>query len=161
MTIYLENKSCVSKAKILRRYEAIEEDVDAFAYWWRFCDDAVGGWLAVEAADEVGQIVQHGQIVLDNHHIVGCRHKAANCLSSFQALLDIEVGGRFVKHVHVGFLDADHGDGETLQLSTGQIFDVAVKNVGQVCDRNKKMTYFSAMFYNKFKIKMLMINVVL
>jgi hypothetical protein len=46
-----------------------QEDVDALAHaeWQR--DDAVRAGLAVQAADEVREVVQHGQVVLHHNHI--------------------------------------------------------------------------------------------
>ena len=46
--------------------------------------------------------------------------------TSGETLLDIQEGGRLVEHVDVGLLHANHADGETLKLTTGQEVDVTV-----------------------------------
>jgi hypothetical protein len=47
-------------------------------------------------------------------------------------LLDIEVGRGLVEHVHIGLLNADGTDGETLKLTTGKEVDVTVHNVAEL-----------------------------
>lgn len=45
----------------------------------------------------------------------------ADCAGSVQTLLDVEVAGGFVEHVHIGAAHAGHGAGKALQLTTGQV----------------------------------------
>jgi hypothetical protein len=66
LCVYLECKCLVAESEVLGGHEACEEDVDAFSYGEGHGNDAVSRGGAVEAADEVRQVVQHGQVVL--HH---------------------------------------------------------------------------------------------
>ena len=49
-----------------------------------------------------------------------------------QALLYIQVTGWFIEHVDVSSLDAHHGTGKSLQLSTTEIFNISVPDRLQV-----------------------------
>ena len=49
-------------------------------------------------------------------------------------MFDIEIGGWFVKHVHVGVLNADRANSETLQLSTRQQVDITVEKMAKFKD---------------------------
>ena len=100
----------------------------------RHGDDTVHGRLAVQATDEVGEIVEDSQIVLDGDDVVAGSKKTADDLGSDETLPNIEVGGRLVEHIHVGPLDAGHGDSETLQLSTRELDDLTSKDLVQLKD---------------------------
>lgn len=121
-----------AEAQVLGGDEAREEDVDAFAHGERRGDDAVCSGLSVEAADEVGEVVEHGEIVLDRDHVFVLAAELADGLCGAQTLAHVQVGRRLVEHVHVGLLDEGDGDGESLQLTAAQRLDVAVGHVGQV-----------------------------
>lgn len=64
--LYLEIKGHVAEPQVLRGHEPCQEDVDALpnAEWHRY--HTVGRRGSVQTADEVGQVVQDGQIVF--HH---------------------------------------------------------------------------------------------
>ena len=68
-------------------------------------------------------------------------------MGSSQTLLDIEIGGRLVKHVaiavlamemdhvgnlHIGLLDTDQTNGKTLKLTTGEKINITVRNLSQL-----------------------------
>ena len=53
----------------------------------------------------------------------------ANDFGGTQSLLDIEVGGRLIVHVHIGLGHGGHGDGETLQFTAGQLVNVTTHQV--------------------------------
>ena len=48
-----------------------QKDVDAFPHAEGHGDNPVGTWLAVEAANEVGEVVQNGKVVLHHNDILG------------------------------------------------------------------------------------------
>ena len=58
--------------------------------------------------------------------------QAADGAGRIEALLDIEVAGGLVKHVHIGVLNAHHGAGKALQLSA------FVSVCDCVCERGEK-----------------------
>lgn len=68
---HLEVERPVAETKVLRGNPASEEDVDAFADREGHGHDTVGTRDTVEDADEVGEVVQHGEIVLDNNDVDG------------------------------------------------------------------------------------------
>jgi hypothetical protein len=49
-----------------------------------------------------------------------------------QALPDVQVRGRLVKHVDVRILHGNHGDGEALQFAARQDFDFSVEQMVQL-----------------------------
>ena len=110
----------------------IQEDVDTFTDGCWQCDDTVDGGLSVENADEVGKVIEDGQIVLDDNDIVIGAEQTADLAGGSETLLDIQEGRRLVKHVHIGLLDADKRDGETLQFSTRELSNVTVEDVSQL-----------------------------
>ena len=63
---HLEDERLVSEPEVLRGHEAVEEDVDALAHAERGGHDAVGAGHAVQAADEVRQVVEHLQKPVDS-----------------------------------------------------------------------------------------------
>ena len=46
------------------------------------------------------------------------RDRQVTHLRSFEALADIQIGGRLINHVHVGLLSGHHCNGKPLQLPT-------------------------------------------
>jgi len=53
-----ESELVISESHVLRRYKTGQENIDACFDCRGHCDHTVGAWLAVEAADEVGEVVQ-------------------------------------------------------------------------------------------------------
>ena len=72
-----------------------------FTYRVRHRYDTVHGRLSVETTDEVGEVIEDGQVVLDGNDVAIWGQKLANDLSGLQSLLDIEIRRRFVEHVAV------------------------------------------------------------
>ena len=64
-----ERERLVAETQVLRRHKTGEENVDAFANGEGHGDDAVRPGLPVQAANEVGQVIEHGQIVLDDDDV--------------------------------------------------------------------------------------------
>jgi len=87
----LERKGEVAEPKVLGRDEARQEDIDALAAteWHRH--HSVCAWHTVQAADKVGEVVEHRQVVLDHYDVDLLREEPPNHTSSGEALLDIEV----------------------------------------------------------------------
>jgi len=127
-----ELEGLFTEAQVFGRDVTVQEDVDPFADGRRQRDHAVDGWLSVKHADKVGQVVEHGQIVLHHNDIVIGSEQTADLAAGGQTLLDIEKRRRLVEHVYIGLLDTDEGDGEPLQLSTGQETNITVEDVSQL-----------------------------
>lgn len=72
--------------------------------------------------------------MLDNDDVVIVSEKRADDSGGGETLLDIEIRGRLVKHVHIGLLDADSTNGETLKLTTGKEGDVTIHDVVELED---------------------------
>ena len=66
---YLEAERRLAEAQVLGRNEAGQKVVDAFAHGKGHRDHAIDTRSAVEAADKVGQIVENGEIVLDDNDL--------------------------------------------------------------------------------------------
>mmetsp|Transcript_192 Transcript_192/g.660 ORF Transcript_192/g.660 Transcript_192/m.660 type:complete len:544 (-) Transcript_192:139-1770(-) len=132
----LEAELIVAKTQVLSGNEASQEDIDAVAHSERHRHHTVRTGGAVQAADEVTEVVQDRQIVLNRDH----KHVRANvdertdgerCL---EALANIEVRRGLVEHVHVRLLHADNANREALQLTAGEYLDLTVKHVVEVKD---------------------------
>ena len=121
-----ELQRLVTETQVLGGNVTVQEDVDTFAHGEGGGDHTVDGRLSVENADVVGQVVEDGQIVLDDDDVAVGSEQTADQTTSGETLLDIQEGGRLVEHVDVGLLHANHADGETLKLTTGQEVDVTV-----------------------------------
>jgi hypothetical protein len=65
-----EGQALLTEAQVLGGDVAVQEDVDAFANGVRKGDDTVNSRLAVKHTDVVREVVQDGQIVLDDNDIV-------------------------------------------------------------------------------------------
>lgn len=108
---------------------AIKEDVDTFTNRCWKSNDTIDSWSSVEYANEIGKVIQDGQIVLNADNIVIWSEEGANDFGGTKTLLNIKVGRRLIKHVHIGLLHTDCSDGKSLKLSTGKKVDVTVENV--------------------------------
>ena len=64
----------------------------------RHRDDAVRARHAVQAADEVGQVVEHRQVVLHHDDVLVGGDQAADGARRLQPLLHVQVARRLVKH---------------------------------------------------------------
>mmetsp|Transcript_35444 Transcript_35444/g.88930 ORF Transcript_35444/g.88930 Transcript_35444/m.88930 type:complete len:416 (+) Transcript_35444:840-2087(+) len=129
---HLEGERLLAEAQVLGGHKAGQEDVDALPHAERQCDHAVRTWLAVQAADEVGKVVQHREVVLhDDHKLVGAQ-QVADHLRRLHALPHVQVGGRLIDHVDVRVLGGHHGDRKPLQLSAAQVLHVAVRHLPEV-----------------------------
>lgn len=53
-------------------------------------------------------------------------------LGSHEPLFDVQVGGRFIEHVHVGLETAGHCDGEALQFTARETGHIAFQDVLEV-----------------------------
>ena len=82
-------------------------------------DDAVATRDAVKAADKVGEIVEDGEVVLDDDDVALGAREAANRPSGAETLFHVQVRRRLVEHEDVGVLDADNGAGESLTERRG------------------------------------------
>ncbi len=66
----LEGEGLIPEAQVLGGDEAGQEDVDALAHTEGHGDHSVRARLAVEAADEVREVVEHRQVVLHHNHVL-------------------------------------------------------------------------------------------
>eukprot|EP00968_Pinguiococcus_pyrenoidosus_P004549 scaffold301_cov243-Pinguiococcus_pyrenoidosus.AAC.54 len=134
---HLELQRFLAEPQVLRGDEAGQEDVDALAHRERHGHDTVRARRAIQAADEVAQVVQNGQVVL--HHedvlvfvILPQLDNGADDLSGLEPLLHVQVGRRLVEHVYVRILDRDDADGEALQLPAAEHVDASFQVAGHV-----------------------------
>ncbi len=124
-----ESQRLLTETQVLSRDVTVQEDVDSLTNGCWHSNHTIDSWATVENADEIGEVIQDGQIVLDNDDIVVWTEKRSDDGGSLETLLDIKVGRRLVEHVDIGLLDTDSSDSETLKLSTGKECDIAVHNV--------------------------------
>ena len=61
-------------------------------------DHSIGSRHAVQAADEVGEVVEHRQIVLHHDDVAVGPEQAADRLGSLQTLLYVQVGRGLIEH---------------------------------------------------------------
>merc|ERR1719336_604395 len=123
---HLELQSILSESQVLRGHKSIQEDVDAFSDRKGHGDNPVGTRDAIQHADIVREVVENAQVVLNDDDELIALQQVPDRASSVQPLLHIEVGAGLVEHEDVGILDAHHGAGEPLKLSSGQVLDVSV-----------------------------------
>ena len=72
--------------------------------------------------------------MLDNDDVVVIAEERSDDQSSTQTLLDIEIRGRLVEHVNIGFLDSNSSDSKTLEFTTREEVNITVHNVVQLED---------------------------
>ncbi len=78
---YLEGEGFFSESQVLGGHKAGQEDVDAFSNAEGHSHHPVRSRLAVQAADEVRQVIQHCQIVLHHNHVLLLPQKPSNDLA--------------------------------------------------------------------------------
>lgn len=66
----LEGEALLSEAEVLGGHEAGQKDVDAFPHAEGHCHHPVRARLAVQAAYEIRQVVQHRQVVLHHYDVL-------------------------------------------------------------------------------------------
>lgn len=128
-----ELQGLVAESQVLSGNITVQEDVDTFTHGEGSSNHTVHGGLTVENANVVGQVVENGQIVLDDDDVAVGSEETANKATSGETLLDIQEGGRLVEHVDIGFLHADHADGETLQLTTREEVNITIPDNIEFC----------------------------
>mmetsp|Transcript_25210 Transcript_25210/g.64046 ORF Transcript_25210/g.64046 Transcript_25210/m.64046 type:complete len:241 (-) Transcript_25210:765-1487(-) len=111
---HAEGKALLAETKVLRWDKSSEENVDTLAHGEGHGDDAVGAGHAVEAADEVGEVVEDGKVVLHADHKDLGAEQRADAARSVEALLDVQVRRGLVEHVNLRLLHHHHSDGEPL-----------------------------------------------
>ena len=70
----------------------------------RHSDHAIGSGDSVQAADEVGQVVQHGEVMLHHYDELVGVDQVPDGHGRVQSLLHIQVGGGLVEHEDVRIL---------------------------------------------------------
>lgn len=125
---------------------AIKENVDTLPNRSWQSDNTIDGRFAVKDADKVRKIVQNRQIVLNTDDIVVGSKEGSDYFRSAQTLLDIKVGGRFIKHVpiqlyqytcfsfakggvHISLLDANGTYGKSLKFTSRKKVHVSIHDV--------------------------------
>lgn len=114
----LEGKLLVSEPHVLRWHKPRKEDVDTFSDCEWHGNDSISCWLSVQAADEIRQIIEDGQIVLDHNDVVVMCLQVPDHGGALDSLLDVEVRSGLIEDVHIDFLDHDDQHRESLQLTT-------------------------------------------
>jgi len=97
--------------------EAGQENIDALSHREWHGDHTVRARRAVQHADVVGQVVEDGEVVLDDNDVVVLLQERADRLAGMDALLDVQVGGGLVEHEDVRLLHRHHRDRKALQLA--------------------------------------------
>ena len=67
---------------------------------------------------------------------------------SIQALLDVQIRRRLIKHEDVGLLYADHGTREALQLPSRQVLHISAFDLQDEDILHKKMIHIFALLPN-------------
>jgi len=128
----LEGKFDFSESQVFSRDETGQEDVDTFSNGERHGNDTVGTGFTVQAADEIGKIIQDTQIVLNANDVNFRAEETSDTFGSSQSLLDIQVRTGLIQHVYGFLLHGDNQDGKSLELTTGQVIDVSVQKMGKI-----------------------------
>lgn len=127
-----ESEGFLTETQVFSWNVTIQEDVDTLTNGCWHSNNTINSWASVKNANEVGQIIEDGQIVLDDDNVVVWAEEGADDGGSLKTLLDIEVGGRLVEHVDIGLLDTDGSDGETLEFSAREEGNITVHDVVQL-----------------------------
>mmetsp|Transcript_22633 Transcript_22633/g.55829 ORF Transcript_22633/g.55829 Transcript_22633/m.55829 type:complete len:494 (-) Transcript_22633:8-1489(-) len=127
-----EVERLIPESEVLGGNEAVEEDVDALPHRERGRDHAVDPRAPPQTADEVGQVVQHRQVVLNHDDVVVVFDDGPDGLCGLEPLPDVEVAAGLVKHVNIGARHAHHTNGEPLQLTARQLVNLSCPDVLQV-----------------------------
>ncbi|PWZ00343.1 hypothetical protein BCV70DRAFT_109253 [Testicularia cyperi] len=128
----LERERLLTESHVLCGNITVEEDVDAIANGRGHGNDTVDRRHTVETADEIGEVVEHRQIVFDGNDVsVGVEERADHS-GGIETLLDIEIRRGLVEHVDVGILNARHADGKALQLTTREVLNITVEHLLEV-----------------------------
>ena len=69
------------------------------------CDYAVDARFAVQTANEIGQIVEDGKVMLDHNDVIGRCQQFANRSRCIQTLFHVQVRRRLVEHVDIRLRD--------------------------------------------------------
>ena len=143
-----ESEFLVTELHVFGWDETIEENVDSFSNRERHSDNAVNTGFSIETADKVGQVVQNGQVVLDNDDIVGDAQEGANGSGGVETLFHVQVRRGLVEHVDVGLRNANQCNGHALQLTTRKLVDwtstqmLQIEHFGEVAEQ--KVSKFSS-----------------
>ena len=95
----------ISEPHVFSGDKSSQKNVDSFSYSEGHSHYTVSSRLTVKATDEIGKIVQDGEVVLDEDNVVVMSLKSSDQFCTVDTLLDIEVRGRFVEYVDFSFLD--------------------------------------------------------
>lgn len=98
---HLEIKLVISESHIFSGDKSSQENIDTFSDRVGHGDDSVNGLLTVQATDVIGEIVQDGEIVLDDDDVVLLviiQDLFSDNSGSCDSLSYVEVGGWFIKH---------------------------------------------------------------
>lgn len=97
-----ESEGVLTESQVLGGNVTVQEDVDTFTDRRGQSHNTIDSGTTIEHANEVGKVIKNRQIVLNNDNIVIRAEQATDSTGSSQTLLDIEIRGRFVKHVSAG-----------------------------------------------------------
>lgn len=128
----LEGKFDFSESQVFSGDETGQEDVDTFSNGERHGDDTVSTGFTVQAADEIGKIIQDTQIVLNANDVNFRAEETSDTFGGSESLLDIQIRTGLIQHVYGFLLHGDDQDGESLELTTGQVVDVSFQKMGEI-----------------------------
>mmetsp|Transcript_34135 Transcript_34135/g.53364 ORF Transcript_34135/g.53364 Transcript_34135/m.53364 type:complete len:266 (+) Transcript_34135:1037-1834(+) len=133
---HLKGEPVFSKTHIVGRDVSSQELVDSIPDTAPSRNNTVGTWTSIQALHEIGHVVQNGQIMFNNDHVllaaIRCCYQTTNELGHLQALLDIQKGCDLVKHVDVGVTTHGTSRGKSLELSTRQVFYLSIHEMQQL-----------------------------
>ena len=123
-----------SESQVLRRDKTSQEDVDTITNVEGHGHHTISTRSTVEAANEIREVIEDRKIVLDADDVEAflVLEDITDDLGSLQTLLDIEVGGGLIEHVHIGLSDGDKSNSETLKLTTRELVEVTLHQVSQL-----------------------------
>mgnify|MGYP000899123386 FL=1 len=102
---YFKVELLISEPHVFSGDKSSQKNVDSFSYSEGHSHYTVSSRLTVKATDEIGKIVQDGEVMLNEDNVVVVGLKPSDQLCTVNALLDIEVRGGLVEYVDFGFLD--------------------------------------------------------
>ena len=132
-----ERQTFLSKSQVFRGNVAIEKDVDSFTHGGGKRNDAVDGRHPIQHTDKVREVIEDREIVFDANDVIFGGDEGADCFCGVETLFYIEVGRGFVEHVDIGFGNAGHGNGKTLEFTTRDLGYFTVQNFFEVENSNQ------------------------
>ena len=128
VTVPKERDGFVSNSDVLLGQKAVEVGVDGGSRGTSGRENTEGTLRAVDDVHQVGEHVEDREVVLDDDDTT-FSGQALDDANDAHALVDVEVGGRFVEEIHVRITQQRGAHGHTLQLTARQLPNFALEQV--------------------------------